>query len=86
MVYKPIIDNTVTSKTEINVIFTLSLILPIPANTEKLNPTKIVTTVNIAHQERSSPEKINFWPNNIEAISGHNAAINIANKNEKTEK
>jgi hypothetical protein len=60
MLYIPIIDNIVTTTIEINNIFTLSFIFPIPAITEKLNPTKIDVIVNIAHQDNILPDTRNF--------------------------
>jgi hypothetical protein len=71
---------------DIHNIFTLSLIFHIQANTEKLNQTNMVNTVKIAHQDSSVHENTNFCPKSINAISGHTAIINTANKKEKTKK
>jgi hypothetical protein len=62
------------------------LIFPNPAKTEKLNPTKMFTIVNIAPKLSISQDKINFSPKSIKAISGHNITNNIAKKNENSKK
>jgi hypothetical protein len=60
IVYNQTIEIIATTIEEIAIILTLSLILPIPANTEKLNQTNIVKKEIIVPQRSNSPEKTNF--------------------------
>jgi len=67
-------------------IFTLSLIFHNHAKTEKLKPTNIFAIVNNAHKAIIFHDRMNFFPNKTNAISGHSAIENMVKKKAKTEK